>query len=107
MLLVTNINFTGLTEFEAKEIAYQTCFLMMNGWQKARLNYDLFEKERPDLYFDKRKGVDLRFEERNHLWIKSDYMAEVSYHPNGFQFETKTSKYFTLEEAYDYQINKI
>jgi hypothetical protein len=103
---MTNINFTGLTEFEAKEIAYQTCFLMMNGWKKMHLTYDLFEKERPDLYFNKRKDVDSRFEERNHLWTKGDYVAEVSYQPNGWGYETKTSKYFTLEEAYNHQIKQ-
>jgi len=91
----------SLTDFEVKEISYQTFFLMMNGWKKMHLTYDLFEKERPDLYFDKRKDIDSRLEERNHMWVKEDYK---------FDFEQpmipsiKYSKYFTLNEAYHHQI---
>lgn len=93
------INVKVLTEFEIKEIAYQTCYLMINGWKRYNITYELLEKERPDL----------QYEDKDHIWMKeitewigAGFECHLIWH-NG---DEKVSSYFTLNEAYHHQIKK-
>jgi len=92
-------NIKVLNEFEIKEIAYQTCYLMMHGWKRYNVTYDLLEKERPDL----------PYEEKDHVWMKeiTEFVgAGLECHEISYYNGTKISSYFTLSEAYHRQLKK-
>ena len=96
---MTTVKF--LTEFEVKEIAYRTSYLMINGWKRYSVTYDLLEKERPDL----------QYEEKDHIWIKemTEFVGtnfECHVIDYNFTSEKKVSHYFTLNEAYHHQMKK-
>ena len=92
-----------LNEFEVKEIAYQTCYLMMHGWKRYIVTYDVLEKERPDL----------EYEDKDHLWMKEitecigGTKISKGFETQLTEYYKKPSPYFTLDEAYYYEMSKL
>ena len=92
-------NIKVLNEYEIKEIAYQTSYLMMNGWKRYNVTYDLLEKERPDL----------NYEDKDHIWMKEIHEfvgAGLERHEISHYNGAKISSYFTLNEAYHHQLKR-
>lgn len=107
-----------MTEYDIQDIAYQTCYLIKTGWARAKIDYALFEKERPDLSID----------DKDFLWVKKAYFPspiinkiissnQIVSEPVFELHQVKDdhapynriieTKFFTLKEAYQYQTSEI
>ena len=102
-------------ELEIKETAYRTSYLMMNGWVRYFVTWDLLEENRPDLYHNERNDV-----ARKNVWRK-ELPDAIWNDPGGFESQLisvnflkkdiypvreQMTTYFTLDEAYHHQMNK-